>query len=215
LQRCLVGSVMFIIDRFNLLTFTWVGAGVCTILFGWITVTNDSIPVEPPKAFSRGCFALETMSQVLRIPWIWSSDPPDCTTDNGTEGTLWIVESIGIVLDGGFLIYDGRLPESMRGDVGVVVTTIFGVGHLASAIVASIGKSGMPPARNILPVFPELAKPLRLTRVIAATKGVSLSVLAGIDFLAYTATGVIWIVEGTTVPPSRLALLDRPRELPA
>jgi hypothetical protein len=186
--------------------------GMVTESFGFCTAGNDVLPDEGPVLLSRMCFAMEVTAQVLAIPWIATTAPPDCTTEDGTLGTLWIVQGVGVVLDGGFLFWGGRLPENTRGDAGVLVTFIFGLGHIATAIVATVkGKPGAQGAVNILPAIAEIGKILRLKRIIVATEGWSLPACAGLDVLCYTATAVILIALGAA--PSSAPVLEPATEV--
>lgn len=104
-------------------------------------------------------------------------------------------------MDTAFICKEDTMPENWE-DRGVYLGTVYGVGHLALAISASVGRSGTPVAAAILPTIPELAKPLRLTRVAAGTEGVSLVVLGVADGVFGLSTAITGFVNTQQDIPS-------------
>lgn len=167
-----------------------VGSGICVIFGqGFSGVLDLKMPYTP-SVLSKAVFGLEVLGTVQSLPWFYADDAPGCTTPQGRGCVHWIYSSLGVLLDAAYVFRTGTLPAG-AGDSGVVVKFGYGLGHLATAITASIGQSGAIVAGKILPVIPELAKPLRLTKVISATKGISLPVLAGIDVVCGVSAGLI------------------------
>ncbi len=184
-----------------------VGSGVATAFYGAFTgVANAWPPPASPKILSKVNLVLESTSLVFGFPWFFSSSPPGCDTAEGKQAILWLYVSTGVMLDGFYVYQEGRITENTS-DKGVIVAFVWGIGHLATAIFASLGQSGVPVATNILPTIPELSVPLRHTRVIVTTKGVSLPVLGGIDGLFYLVIGILIAITPTgqseTVDPTR------------
>lgn len=181
-----------------------VGGGVCTFFAGAFTAVLDAWPAESPSLLNKATYGLSCFSQGCSLPWWTSSAAPDCTTQDGKQATLWIVGCVGLLIDGVALVVEDRLPPQWD-DAGCVVTFCFGVGHLATAIVASIGEGAVTIAGNIVPVIPELSKLLRLKSVVAATEGISLAVLAAIDALFYTASAVLTAISTDATTANALA----------
>jgi hypothetical protein len=173
-------------------TLMAVFGGVFTFFYGAVTAVNDAFPKESPKVLSYAAYILEGAAQVCGFPWWYSSGATSCDQNNadGCGRTMWIYQNVGVLMDGVFLKLEGRLPENAS-DAGIVVQFVYSIIHLDLAILASEATSGLPVAANILPVIPELSKLLRLTTVQTATEGISLAVLAGVDFLFYTASSIV------------------------
>jgi hypothetical protein len=171
-----------------------VGSGVSTIFYGGFTaVANAWPPPASPEGLSKVNLALEALSTVCAFPWFFSSAPPSCDDAEGRQAVLWIYSTTGVMLDGFYVYMEGRKPPNFD-DTGVIVSFVWSIGHLAASIAASVGQSGLPVAGNILPLVAELSVPLRHTKIITATEGVSLLVLGAIDAVFYLTTGVITAV---------------------
>lgn len=191
---------------------------VSYFFYGALTALGDGMPPEsaPPPVIGYVAYMLEVSAQLCSCPWILSAGSPGCTTADGAGRTLWIYTWLGLVLDGVFLAQWKRMPEN-KDDIGVVATFIYGLGHLGVAIPASIGQSGTTVALNVVPCLPEICKPLRLTRVVAATKGISLVGQAALDAICYTSTTVLNVlaVSAATQPPTQDVAQTRTTILPA
>jgi hypothetical protein len=163
---------------------------VATFFYGAFSAILDAIPKGAPSLLAAATFVCETAAQGCAFPWFTLSGAPDCTTADGTAMTLWIYQCFGILLDLAFLLGEGTIPENWN-DAGVGITFFYGVGHLVVAIIASVPAEPVNIAAMILPVIPELAKLCRLTQIVAATEGISLAVIAGVDFLFYLASAIL------------------------
>lgn len=157
---------------------------VGTFVYACLTGLLDAFPpapnTTPPSIVTRGAYLAEIIGQFCSFPWFYSSAKPDCSTSDGRGCWVWLYQCTGILMDTVFIYKEGSMPENWE-DRGVYLGTIYGVGHLALAIAASAGQSGTPIAAAILPTIPELAKPLRLTKIAAATEDISLIVLGAAD----------------------------------
>jgi hypothetical protein len=165
---------------------TLLNAGGCLsgCVYGIVTGILDAFPpapgTKPPSVLTRGAFVAEVLAQFCSFPWFYSSGGIDCSSTEGRGRWLWLYTSCGVILDGVFIYKEDSMPENWD-DKGVYIGFAYGVGHLAMAISASVGQDSLGQASCILPTISELAKPLRLTRVVTATKGISLPVLGVID----------------------------------
>jgi hypothetical protein len=178
-----------------------VGGGVTTMFYGGCSAVADAWPPPAsPRALSKVILLLEAAELAFTFPWFYSNTAPVCTEAEGRQAILWLYCTTGAMVNGYFVYQEGTVSE-VSSDKGVIVAFIWGLGYTAAAIAASVGQeSGLTIASNILPVVPMLAVPLRHTKVIAATDGISLPVLGAIDAAFYVATGVITAVspvEGT------------------
>jgi hypothetical protein len=171
-----------------------VGSGVSTMFYGGFTaVANAWPPPASPPALSKVNLALEAMTTVCSFPWFFSSAAPSCNDAEGRQAVLWLYSTTGVMLDGFYVYIEDRKPPNFD-DTGVIVSFVWSLGHLAATIAACVGQSGLPVASNVLPVIAELAVPLRHTKIITATEGISLPVLGAIDAVFYVTTGVITAV---------------------
>jgi hypothetical protein len=185
-------------------------AGCVSSVFyaGFSALLDAQPPIGTPTplitAVSRAAFAAEALAQVCGFPWFTNSAAPDCSTTDGKNATHWIYQCFGVLLDLGFVIGADAIPENLA-DWGVGVSFLYAVGDLIMAIIASVGQSGWPVAGNILAVIPELTKLGRLTKIVTATKGISLVVVAGCDAVFMFGAALINFVEG--LPSSEAAAL--------
>lgn len=179
----------------DLALVTGVLGSVAYFFYGGLTALGDSMPPDagPPAIIAYVALTLETAAQLCSCPWIFSSGAPGCVTADGASRTLWIYTCLGVLLDGVFVVAASKMPEN-RDDVGVMATFIYGLGHLGVAIPASLGQSGSAVALNIVPCLPEVCKPLRLKKVVAASKGLSLVGQAALDAICYTSATVLNVV---------------------
>jgi hypothetical protein len=191
---------------------------VSYFFYGALTALGDGLPPEsaPPPVIGYVAYMLEASAQLCSCPWFLSAGSPGCATADGAGRTLWIYTWLGLVLDGVFLAQWKRMPEN-KDDLGVVATCLYGLGHLGVAIPASIGQSGTTVALNVVPCLPEICKPLRLTKVVAATEGISLPVQAALSFICYTSTTVLNVVAVNAAinPPTQDVAPTRSSILPA
>lgn len=180
-------------------TFLLITSTLSTIIGGWVTAVNDAFPKEAPPMLSKVSWVLNCAGQISSFPWFTSSGAPSCdpTDQAGAQKTLWIFQNVGIIMDTVFIAIEDRMPENTN-DAGVVVQFIYSIVHLDLAIVASEFATGATIAGNILPTIPELSKLLRLSAIVEATSGISLAVLAAIDGICYTATGLIGFIDATS-----------------
>jgi len=119
--------------------------------------------------------------------------PPEPKQLCGAESRayyLWLALAVGIFIDVAFLAKSKRTAKYVS-DQGVKVRLVYGVFHTMAAVVACPGQTKRTNAANLLGCLPELAAPLRLTRVITRTKGASLPVLAATDVTCYAAIALI------------------------
>lgn len=202
----------------ELALITGVLGSVSYCFYGFLTALGDGMPPEqaPPAVVGYVAYMLELSAQLCSCPWFLSAGAPGCVTADGASRTLWIYTWIGLVLDGVFLAQWKRMPEN-KDDLGVVATFIYGLGHLGAAIPASIGQNGTTIALNVVPCIPEICKPLRLTKVVAATEGFSLVGQAALDAICYTSTTVLNMlaVSAATQPPTQDVAQTRTTILPA
>jgi hypothetical protein len=144
-------------------------------------VEVPGVPYEKPsKFYTFAALGGEMLQQFCAFPWFITAGTATCDDADGRGKVLWIIQCFGVLLDVGFVWKDEVMPENDQ-DPGVIVSFLYGVCHLCAAIPASVGKSGVTIAANILAVVPELTKLLRLTAVVAETETISLKVQAGID----------------------------------
>lgn len=185
---------------------TGVLGSVAYFFYGSLTALTDALPPDqaPPAVIGYTAFLLELGAQICCCPWFLSAGTPACDNADGAGRTLWIYMWVGIGLDLFFLGQWKRMPEN-KDDIGVAATFIYGLGHVGLSIPASLGQSGTVVAMNVMPSIPEVCKLLRLTKVATATKGISLLVQSGIDFICYTSTTVLTClyVADATKPPTQ------------
>lgn len=190
----------------DLALITGVLGSVSYFFYGALTALGDGMPPEsaPPAIVSYVAYMFEAAAQLCSCPWFLSAGAPGCSTADGASRSLWIYTWAGLVLDGVFLAQWKRMPEN-KDDIGVIATFIYGLGHLGAAIPACIGQSGTTVALNVVPCIPEICKPLRLTKVVAATEGWSLVGQAALDAICYTSTTVLNVVavSAATQPPTQ------------
>jgi hypothetical protein len=105
-------------------------------------------------------------------------------TADAAENWMWVFEVADCLIDAGFLLVKKNYPAAAN-DFGVCVDTAGGVLDLGIAIYRTTQGDidAGEIAQDFLLTVPEIAKILRLSRVVTATKGVSIPVLAGIDVL--------------------------------
>jgi hypothetical protein len=173
--------------------------------FGAMSAVIDFIPKDAPRVLIEITFLLEVASQAFGFPWFNTSGAPDCSTADGAAKFNWIVEDYGLLLDGLFVAFEGRIPENAH-DVGVIVAFVYALGHLAMAVVASIPASGIAIAANLTPVIAELGKILRLDGIVSATNRISLPVCAALDAIFFTTGAVLEFIEYATGKPDVAAL---------
>jgi hypothetical protein len=192
-----------------LATLTAVAGGIAGTVYGWLSALLDAIPKESPPIMSQVALCLESAWQVFTFPWFYTSGAPDCTTPDGTGKTMWIYQILGILLDAGFTYFEERIPENAS-DLGVWVSFAYAVGHLITGIVVccATNQTSYNQAVAIITVIPELLKIGRLTRIVAATKGISLIVVAVSDAVFFSIAAIMGIFQ--SIPPSQHAPLLAP-----
>jgi hypothetical protein len=178
---------------------TALGGFIAGVEFCPLSGLLDVIPLDSPPFLSTVVWVLEAAGQALSFPWFTSSGAPDCTTADGTAKTLWTYEVVGVLLDAGFVASEGRIPENWN-DAGVVVTFVYGVCHLAVAIIAAVPATAMAGAADILAVIPELGKLMRFSTIVEYTVGLSLVACSAIDVLFGTASASLGYFEA--FPPA-------------
>ena len=179
-------------------TLLGVTAAVSSFSYGFLSAAMDLKPttgagvVDPlMKTMTKFALGSEIYAQAAYCPWIYSSGAPNCTTADGAGKWVWIYTCLGVVLDSGYAVYEGAFPENTDTVPGLVVATVYGVGHAIVTAAAFSELSGLSRAANIIQCIPEVTKLLKLPSVEAATEGVSLVVVAAEDALCITAAGII------------------------
>jgi len=185
--------------------FFWIAEAAAMPLYGLFSAAADAVPpgdkdTDNLLSFSSwGAFVMECAAQACA--WFELSGPPDCTTADGTETTLWCYECVGIGLDAGFLIGKGSIPESWS-DAGVGIAFLYGVGHTAPAILASKQAewASADTFSFIIPLIPEWCKMLRLSSIVNRYGNVPLGLLASIDILCSVANAVSLYISSQPSP---------------
>jgi hypothetical protein len=163
--------------------------GTCsTCINGLVTAINDYQPTAP-KGYSIASYILEIISQASSFPWFYSSGKISSNYDNpdGCGRLVWLIQNVGVVMDGLFLTFEGRITENTN-DTGVITQSAYALIHTQYSVMASVKADDLTRANLILPLIPELAKILRL-RTLQNPK--TLVVLAVIDGSCYFASGIV------------------------
>jgi hypothetical protein len=175
-----------------------VSATVSGFAYGFLSAAMDVKPttgagaVDPVvKVLTKFALGAEIYAQAAYCPWIYSAGAPNCSTADGAGKWVWIYTCLGVVLDCGYAVYEGAFPENDDTLPGLVVATVYGVGHAIVTGVTFSELSGLSRAANIVQCIPEVCKLLKLPAVETATYGASLVVVAAEDALCITAAGVI------------------------
>ena len=105
-------------------------------------------------------------------------------TPDGAENWMWVSELADCLMDAGFLAVKKNFPAAAN-DFGVSVDTAGGVLDLGIAIyrVTQGNINAAEIAQDFILTVPEIAKILRLSRIVTATRGASIPALAAIDVL--------------------------------
>lgn len=184
--------------------FLGIGSLFCTWGFGILSAIMDVKPTVTPgkpdpllETLAKWALACEILGQILCIPWFTSAGAPDCSTKDGSAKTLWIYESVGVLLDCGFTAYEKVFPEN-DGDWGVVVAEIYGIGHAITFGILAKNLSGWAITAKICMIIPETCKFLRLEAIQKVSDETSLLVIAGLDCFGYLISGVASFVDGVT-----------------
>lgn len=103
---------------------------------------------------------------------------------DGVENWMWVFEALDSVVDAGFLAVKRNFPANVN-DAGVILDTVGGVFDLGIAIyrVTRGNINGAEIAQDFILTVPEIAKILRLSKIVTATEGLSIPALAAIDVL--------------------------------
>jgi hypothetical protein len=175
-----------------------VSAAVSSFAYGFLSAAMDIKPttgagvVDPlVKVLTKFALGTEIYAQAAFCPWIYSSGGPNCSTADGAGKWVWIYTCLGVVLDCGFVMYEGAFPENDDTIPSLVVATLYGAGHVVVTGITFSELSGLARAANIVQCVPEVCKLLKLPAIETATSGVSLAVVAAADALCITAAGVI------------------------
>ncbi|MFX1765670.1 hypothetical protein PWP93_24365 [Paraburkholderia sp. A1RI-2L] len=158
--------------------------------------TTGTGAVDPlTKTLTKFALGGEIVAQAAACPWIFSSGGPDCATAEGAGKWMYIYTSLGVVLDSAFTIYDEAFPENNDTIWGIVLASLYGVGHAVVTGVTFTKMSGYSQAGNIVMLIPEIGKLLKLPAVETATSGISLVVIAAADALCLTSAGILGFVD--------------------
>ncbi|RXV68592.1 hypothetical protein D1006_25910 [Burkholderia stabilis] len=171
---------------------------VSTAAYAFISAGLDVRPttgagvVDPlVKTLTKFALGGEIVAQAAACPWIFSSGGPDCATADGASKWMYIYTTLGVTLDSAFTIYDEAFPENNDTTWGIVLASLYGVGHAVVTGVTFTELSGFSQAGNIVMLIPEIGKLLKLPAVETATSGISLVVIAAADALCITSAGVL------------------------
>jgi hypothetical protein len=166
----------------------YLASGISTGVYGALTAFIDGwLPPpapKPPMALLWSAVFFELAWQAFCCPWYTSKTIDwDCGA-NGGASWMWIYQWGSFIWDGCSVRFERKMPETDGWGVGLFC--VYGVFHLALGMVASQDSSGWDYAANILPAFPEMAKPLRWSSY--------LWLLSGIDVIFYgTSAGItLW-----------------------
>lgn len=160
--------------------------------------TTGAGVVDPlTKTLTKFALGAEVYAQAASCPWIFSSGGPNCSNADGAGKWLWIYTTFGVALDAGFTIYDEAFPENNDTIWGIVLGSLYGVGHAVVTGVTFTNLSGYAQAGNIVQCIPEIGKLLRLPAIETATSGVSLVVVAAADALCITSAGILGFADLT------------------
>jgi hypothetical protein len=159
----------------------------------------DALPPDSDKftpSFTRFLSTLTCtltfLLQLSAIPWPFTNVglPPVGGFNNWTakefENTIWVLQWLGIGVDGIFLWQYGKLAGQSE-DPGVCISTMFGLINLSMFVILAIWEQNNDPmktAQNIIGAVPGSIKILRLKPVVKLPPpGISLLVLAAVDFV--------------------------------
>lgn len=195
-------------------TLLSISAVVSNFAFGFLSAGLDVQPttgagvVNPlTKTLTKFALGTEIYAQAAYCPWIYSSGGPNCSNADGAGKWVWIYTCLGVVLDCGFTVYDSAFPENNDTVWGIVVATLYGVGHAIVTGITASELSGLNLAGNIVQCVPELCKLLKLPSIETATSGWSLVVVAAADALCIPAAGIIFFADiQASSSPSQLAI---------
>lgn len=175
-----------------------IASALCSFAYGIFSAVLDVKPMtgagkpDPAtKTISKIALGCEIAAQAFGCPWISSSGPPDCSTADGAGKTLWIFECFGVLLDSGFVYYEEAFPENNDTVWGIVAAQLYGAGHIIAVAIVGSNLSGLNLASKICTLIPENTKFLRLPQIEAGTEGISLPVIAAIDFFGIVSSGVL------------------------
>ena len=171
---------------------------VSTAAYAFLSAALDVRPttgagaVDPlVKTLTKLALGGEIVAQAAACPWIFAAGGPDCATADGASKWMYIYTTLGVTLDSAFTIYDGAFPENNDTTWGIVLASLYGVGHAVVTGVTFTKLSGYSQAGNIVMLIPEIGKLLKLPSVEAATSGISLVVIAAADALCVTSAGIL------------------------
>lgn len=172
-------------------TLAWWGYGAITAVLDVKPMTGAGVPDPITKVLSKIGLGCEIAGQAFGCPWLASSGAPNCSTSDGAGRTLWIYECLGVLLDSGFVWYEEAFPENDDTNWGVGAAQLYGAGHILTVGIVGSKLTGLGLASKICLLIPENTKFLRLPQIVAATKGLSLPTLSGIDFLGISASSIL------------------------
>jgi hypothetical protein len=188
-------------------------SGMATVFYGFVSAAIDGesiVKIKHPG--SKFAFSLEIILQAFSFPWFTSSGAPSCdiADPDGTAQTMWLIQNIGILIDGFVVKKEEGMTEEEE-DASVIAGFVYSTVHLAMAIKASWSAPAANGAANILPVIPELCKFLKLSTFKADKRTVI--VLAAADALCYTFAGVCIIVAGLHSSEIQIASSPQPARI--
>lgn len=183
-------------------TLLSISAVVSNFAFGFLSAGLDIQPttgagvVNPlTKTLTKFALGTEIYAQAAYCPWIYSSGGPNCSNADGAGKWVWIYTCLGVVLDCGFTVFESAFPENNDTVWGIVVATLYGVGHAVVTGITASELSGLNLAGNIVQCIPEVCKLLKLPTIETATSGWSLVVVAAADALCLPAAGIIFFAD--------------------
>jgi hypothetical protein len=200
-----------------------IGGTFATCIFGFLSAGLDVTPADGTgvvnpivKKWTVVTLIVEATAQGLAFPWFNTTSAPNCSDKEGATQVTWLCETVGVLLDVGFWWKDQAFPEDNNTNLGVGIAFLYGCAHCITVGVVGKHMSGWGLASKIVWLIPELAKPLRLTTVIAATKGFSLPGMAALDCLGFLASGICSFVDtlSSTHLAEQRALIRIPGAVP-
>jgi hypothetical protein len=172
--------------------------------------TTGAGQVDPfVKTLTKFALGGEVIAQAAACPWIFSSGGPDCSTADGAGKWVYLYTCLGVALDSAFTVYDQAFPENNDTVWGIVLASLYGVGHAVVTGVTFSKLSGLAQAGNIILLVPEIGKLLKLPAVETATEGISIVVIAAADALCITSAGILGFADlaSSTDEALRLAVV--------
>lgn len=171
-----------------------VGAILAGSVSAFLSAAEDLSPAQAPEEAGQATggrdnslgsinTACRLAALALGTPWLTSSAPPSCSTEEGASQILWLYDSFNFLLDGAMEFFiKAEEGEQNGGVVKPLVGMAAGIGHaITLGIVWTRVGNAWERAGTMMAISTEVAKGLNLIPVRTATLNISSVVLASID----------------------------------